>query len=671
MVGQKRYLFPFHLSVLILFSVLAFGNYPDTTFVNQCFKKGEKHHFSNSDSALYYYHLCIRYYEENVINSAQTNISQENTSYLTTIIKANNAAGNIFYFDDQYNRAEQYYERSLELAHRSNQKQYIAQSQFDLGYIKYVTSRYSEAKSLFDSSALYWESQDKIARAIESYNALGLSHRRLGDFNAADSCYSLALNYAEQISDSLHLSDIKTNRGILFCENGKLEEGMELFRQALDYYMAKGNLAAVSSTYLNIGKVMTLINEDSTALEYFLKSIEIEEALQRKSQLILPYFNVGELYMKTGDYKRGYEYCKKIRILSGEIGSRPFKAECDFLEGKYYYQISEYDSAQEFITKSVKSAKDKKHSPFLAETLLWSAKTYFKTESLNQALERATEAWQIASEMKMILIQTEAAHLISEIYELKNNYKQSLEWHKKHKNYSDSIRIYTQQKEIKRMEAGYNYEREAHENELLRNQNTLQEQKLRTRTAILLALISGILLSFFIIILVIKRSRDARIMHHQQQMINLKELEETGKKLDGKERELASKMMFLNQKNEMINRLIHRLQELQNSEESSTKELKTIVNELRVDSPQSNWKEFELQFNSVHPDFYKRLYEKYPDLSSYEQRICAFLRMNLNTKEIASITGRSHKSIEVTRSRIRKKINLSRKDNLSSKLASI
>lgn len=96
-----------------------------------------------------------------------------------------------------------------------------------------------------------------------------------------------------------------------------------------------------------------------------------------------------------------------------------------------------------------------------------------------------------------------------------------------------------------------------------------------------------------------------------------------------------------------------------------------LQKEIRKIEACNNWKEFETQFVQVHPDFYKRLFEKYPDLTSYEQRICAFLRMNLNTKEISSITGRSAKSIEVTRSRIRKKLNLSRRSNLSSFLASV
>jgi DNA-binding CsgD family transcriptional regulator len=117
--------------------------------------------------------------------------------------------------------------------------------------------------------------------------------------------------------------------------------------------------------------------------------------------------------------------------------------------------------------------------------------------------------------------------------------------------------------------------------------------------------------------------------------------------------------------------LIKRLQEIQQSPENNYDELASIVNELRVDAPQSNWREFETQFTQVHPGFYQRLYEKHPELTSYEQRICAFLRMNLNTKEISAITGRSPKSIEVTRSRIRQKLDLKRDDNLSSFLAAV
>ncbi|WP_262507977.1 7TM diverse intracellular signaling domain-containing protein [Williamwhitmania taraxaci] len=77
------------------------------------------------------------------------------------------------------------------------------------------------------------------------------------------------------------------------------------------------------------------------------------------------------------------------------------------------------------------------------------------------------------------------------------------------------------------------------------------------------------------------------------------------------------------------------------------------------------WKEFEFRFNESHPDFYKALITQYPDLTQNEIQLCAFLKLNLNTKEIAMITQKSARSIEVMRSRIRQKMNLAREDNFS------
>ena len=649
----------------------AIASEPDTLYIKNCYQKGSSYYSSYPDSALYYFHLCLQHYKNTDFNTIPGSISTSEQLYYETIIKANNDAGNICYFDDQYFRAEQYYRSSLSIAQKTGMTDYVALSFFDLGYVFYVTSHYLEAQNMFNSALSIWEQENNKQDALETLSALGLTHRRLGDFVTSDSCYIQALQYAEEIEDSIHIYDIRTNRGILLCENGKLEEGMAQFQDALEFYMSQGNKAAVSSTYLNIGKVMTFIGEDSSALEYFSKSIEIEEALQRKSQLILPYFSIGELYLDMGNTEKGYEYCKKIRILSDEIGTKPYMAECDFLEGRYHFLNSDYSKAQKFFERAADSAVAKNNKPLMVDTKLWCSKAYLNQDHNIKALLCAKVAWDIAGEMDMIIKQKEAAEIISTAYENRFRYSEALQWNKQYHAHSDSLRIFNQQKEINRIEARYNYEKKEQENEILRNKTLIQEQKLKTRNIFGMALIIGIILAILIILLMIRRSRDSKIMYHQQQMINLHELEDITKKLDGKERELASKMMFLNQKNEMINRLIERLQQIQNSDNGSTIEIKSIVNELRIDSPQSNWKEFELQFNRVHPDFYKRLYEKHPDLSSYEQRVCAFLRMNLNTKEISSITGRSHKSIEVTRSRIRKKLNLTRKDNLSNFLASV
>jgi hypothetical protein len=74
------------------------------------------------------------------------------------------------------------------------------------------------------------------------------------------------------------------------------------------------------------------------------------------------------------------------------------------------------------------------------------------------------------------------------------------------------------------------------------------------------------------------------------------------------------------------------------------------------------WKEFECRFQQVHEQFYKTLTERFPDLTPSERRLCAFLKLNMTTKEISAMTRQNAKSIDVARTRLRKKLNLTGTD---------
>jgi len=74
------------------------------------------------------------------------------------------------------------------------------------------------------------------------------------------------------------------------------------------------------------------------------------------------------------------------------------------------------------------------------------------------------------------------------------------------------------------------------------------------------------------------------------------------------------------------------------------------------------WEDFELRFKEVHSDFYTKLIHTFPDLSPNEQRLCAFLKLNMSTKEISELTGQSSKALEMARYRLRIKLNISGTD---------
>ena len=90
--------------------------------------------------------------------------------------------------------------------------------------------------------------------------------------------------------------------------------------------------------------------------------------------------------------------------------------------------------------------------------------------------------------------------------------------------------------------------------------------------------------------------------------------------------------------------------------------VKEIDTTLRL---QEDWDQFEYHFDKVHRDFLTRLRADYPVLSPNEQKICAFLRLNLNTKDIANLLHISLRGVEVARYRLRKKLDLEAGQNLS------
>jgi hypothetical protein len=138
--------------------------------------------------------------------------------------------------------------------------------------------------------------------------------------------------------------------------------------------------------------------------------------------------------------------------------------------------------------------------------------------------------------------------------------------------------------------------------------------------------------------------------------------------LEIKNRELVNIAMQLSAKSAVLNSV---KEKLENTDEPEKNKLLYSEIELVSKATEVFWKDFEKHFNETHPNFYRNLNEKYPSLTANEIRLCAFLKLNLNTKEISMITLRSAHSIETMRSRIRHKLNLDRDDSITCLLSQL
>lgn len=136
-----------------------------------------------------------------------------------------------------------------------------------------------------------------------------------------------------------------------------------------------------------------------------------------------------------------------------------------------------------------------------------------------------------------------------------------------------------------------------------------------------------------------------------------------------KNSELASATMHLVQKSEILLKLKNDINGIVKETPSGplNKELRRIVRTIDSDIQlDENWDRFENFFDQVHEDFFKRLRQRFPELTPKDQKLCAYLRMNLTTKEIAPLLNISVRGVEISRYRLRKKLGLDSDVNLVS-----
>ncbi|MFK7936679.1 MAG: triple tyrosine motif-containing protein [Saprospiraceae bacterium] len=176
----------------------------------------------------------------------------------------------------------------------------------------------------------------------------------------------------------------------------------------------------------------------------------------------------------------------------------------------------------------------------------------------------------------------------------------------------------------------------------------------------------------------IEEKRKQELAEKQQKLVEIEQRKEQ-EVLQLKEEKIQSELLHLNSllaastmnlvvKNEFIETIKDELKQVKeigkNIETKSALEkiVKKIDATLRV---QEDWDQFEHHFNQVHGDFLNRLRNKFHDLTPNEQKLCAFLRLNLNTKDIANLMGISLRGVEIARYRLRKKLDLQKGQNLS------
>ena len=163
-----------------------------------------------------------------------------------------------------------------------------------------------------------------------------------------------------------------------------------------------------------------------------------------------------------------------------------------------------------------------------------------------------------------------------------------------------------------------------------------------------------------------QRKLDLMELRQNEEIMRIKN-EQLEDNIEQKNKELAISTMAMIKKNQFMNAMLNDLEPAA-ANPTVSRVLRTIKRSLKNDD---DWEFFEQAFDNADKDFLKRLKETHPVLTNHDLKLCAYLRLNLSSKEIAPILNISVKSVDIKRYRLRKKMALQHDQNLTEHILSL
>lgn len=479
-------------------------------------------------------------------------------------------------------------------------------------------------QSLVDLGA-YYQEQFRYEVAMESY------------FGALEICDSLNLLYEK--------ARVQHEIGSLYLEIRNLELAHEYLSYSLEGKKQHDIQKSVASTLNSLALTIWLQGKLDTALHYLFETLELEQQIDNLDGIARCYNNIGIVY----------------------------------------HEMKKYDEALLYLNKSLEIKINTSDKWSIAETLNNIGENYISQGKYNDAIEVLTEAQSLAKEINALVLLSDNYRYFSRLYKRTQNFEKALNYRELFIALEDSLFNKDKLAIINELRSSFEIEKRENAIQLHRNRIELLEKKekiSRLQKFILIGFVGSIL-----IIGVIYYNRQKKINERNRQLLEKdkqiqsaqaklvenerKEKERLSEELHQKNKFLTDFALYIGMKNELLFSVKDKLKKLARKNRENT-ELRPIVYQLNQSLRHNNELiDFQENVEKVNVEFIQNLIKRYPDITENEKQLAIFLRLNISSKEIADFRAVSIKAVEMSRYRLRKKLNLGKNDSLSEFIQSI
>lgn len=455
-----------------------------------------------------------------------------------------------------------------------------------------------------------------------------------------------ALEISTELGQSNEMVKSHLNIGRVYFYTNQHEKASVQFRKALQIAEKDSDNVLIAECYKALGGLYSFWSNLNKAKEYYVKALEIVGNSDDYELIASILNNAGNIYDKEGDYQSALSYY--LRALSTYEKDQNLRGQIYALNniGFTYKNLSQEEKAIQYMDKALKlniSISDKQGEAALLTNI---GDVYFDQGDFPMAFEYTLASQKIAEEENLTeFLIANYLRLANIAYELLD-FQEAYQYRVKYATLKDSIFDTEKLKLITEMES--KFESLKKEQEIA----TLKEQK-KFQSKLNYLFITVALLAVFLVILIINR-------HFIKVRLHREELRKIGVELDSKHRELTSSSIHMENKNRILHEINSKLSDIQdlgtNEIHSGIKSVISIIKENT--SLDEDWENLKLHFEKVHPDFFAKLTAICSDLSHNDLKHCAYIRYNLSTKEIARLLNIGARSVQTSRYRLKKKLNI-------------
>lgn len=535
-----------------------------------------------------------------------------------------------------------------------------------LGKYYSTIQNYDSAKCHFKRALTIAKNMKNKKYEYEQLSYLANTYNQQGIYDTAFSYYNKSINYYDKEKDSIALASNLSNRATAFMAIGKNKEALKDLFKAEKIYRNRRNHTSLGVTYENIAAINAELGYEKLVVEYTRKAIEIYIKQDNNLYLAIAYADLA-VALKNSSQKDSALYYFNLSIEMAKSMNDEFLLAKNYLNlGNLYDEINERNKALDNYKKSLKISKKLKIDYGVYLNYINLGHVYLEDSLCDKSIEVLEKAHELLPRIQSPTNSKELYESLYETYKCAGNKTKALVYLEKLVIVKDSLNEALKHREIMDLQTKY---------DVAKKKATILKLKEKRKNNMLIRyiLVSAIIIMGLLLIIIIIKVKQQKKINLQKKLLTEKEIEQVKYRLEQKKQDIISYSLQNAAFSDFLKLVLTHMQKLLPHVKVSGKkdalELLGIVSKQQQN--EQYWNEFDMRFKEVNNNFYKKLTESYPTLSSTEIRVCALLHLNMTSKEIAKVMNKSLRTVENFRYRIRKKMGLEADVDLASYLMSI